>query len=112
MTMEQPDQEHCEACGSSTQALTSDRIAEYLVTIPGWSVVEENGEKQLRRTFTFEDFNHAMEFTNKLWKLAESEDHHPAILTEWGKVTVSWWTHAIGGLHRNDFVMASRTDLL
>jgi 4a-hydroxytetrahydrobiopterin dehydratase len=41
---------------------------------------------------------------------AEKEGHHPALLTEWGKVTVSWWTHDVGGLHQNDFIMAARTD--
>ena len=67
---------------------------------------------QLRREFTFRNFKEALAFTNRLGELAEAEFHHPAILTEWGKVTVSWWTHKIGGLHRNDFIMAARTDQL
>jgi 4a-hydroxytetrahydrobiopterin dehydratase len=54
----------------------------------------------------------ALDFTNKVGGLAEEEDHHPAILTEYGKVTVVWWTHAIKGLHRNDFIMAAKTDQL
>ena len=49
-------------------------------------------------------------FTNKVAKLAEEEDHHPEIVLEWGNVTVSWWSHKIKGLHKNDFICASKTD--
>jgi 4a-hydroxytetrahydrobiopterin dehydratase len=62
--------------------------------------------------FTFNDFAGALAFTNRVGALAEAEGHHPAILTEWGKVTVTWWTHAISGLHRNDFIAAAKTDAL
>ena len=51
-------------------------------------------------------------FTDEVGALAEEEGHHPAILTEYGKVTVRWWTHAIGGLHKNDFIMAAKVDEL
>ena len=54
----------------------------------------------------------ALAFTNKIGELAEAEAHHPAVLTEWGRTTVTWWTHKIKGLHRNDFVMAAKTDQL
>jgi 4a-hydroxytetrahydrobiopterin dehydratase len=50
-----------------------------------------------------------MDFTNQVAQVSNEEDHHPAILTEWGKVTVTWWTHKIKGLHRNDFIMAAKT---
>lgn len=53
-----------------------------------------------------------MAFTQKIAVLAEDENHHPAILTEWGKVTVLWWSHKINGLHVNDFIMAAKTDLI
>jgi 4a-hydroxytetrahydrobiopterin dehydratase len=74
--------------------------------------VEHKGIKRLERTFKFKDFAQALAFTNKVGELAESEGHHPAILTEWGKVTVAWWTHKIKGLHQNDFAMAAKTDRL
>jgi len=54
----------------------------------------------------------ALAFTNRVGALAEAEGHHPALLTEWGRVTVTWWTHKIRGLHRNDFIMAAKTDAL
>jgi 4a-hydroxytetrahydrobiopterin dehydratase len=51
-----------------------------------------------------------LDFTIRIGELAEQEDHHPVITTEWGRVTVTWWTHAIRGLHRNDFIMAAKSD--
>lgn len=80
--------------------------------IPDWRIIDMAGEQQLMREFRFPDFAAALVFTNQIAELAESENHHPALLLEYGKVTVRWWTHKIGGLHRNDFIMAARTDLL
>jgi 4a-hydroxytetrahydrobiopterin dehydratase len=65
---------------------------------------------QLERVFLFKNFKHALAFTNAVGEIAEAEGHHPGLLTEWGKVTVTWWSHSIKGLHRNDFIMAARTD--
>lgn len=78
--------------------------------IPDWQILEEKGEQRLQRVYHFPDFKVALEFTQRVGLEAEKEGHHPALLTEWGKVTVTWWTHAINGLHRNDFIMASKTD--
>ena len=58
------------------------------------------------------NFIEAMAFTNKIAMIAEKEDHHPLIVTEWGRVKVQWWTHKIKGLHKNDFIMAAKTDAL
>jgi 4a-hydroxytetrahydrobiopterin dehydratase len=92
--------------------MTTEQLHEHLSTIPDWQVVEEGGVKRLVKSFKFADFNEAMEFSCKVWKLAESEGHHPVILTEWGKTTVTWWSHEIGGLHLNDVIMAAKTDHL
>ena len=73
---------------------------------------DHGGVPRLVRTFRVRTFADALALTQRVGELAESEGHHPAILTEWGKVTVSWWTHAIRGLHRNDFLMAAKTDEL
>ena len=67
---------------------------------------------QLERAYAFRTFKHALVFTNAVGEIAETENHHPSLLTEWGKVTVTWWSHSIKGLHRYDFVMAARTDEL
>lgn len=98
------------ACRPDAPRLTDAEAAALLAHVPGWRVVEREGIRRLERVFTFPDFARALAFTNRVGALAEAEGHHPALLTEWGRVTVSWWTHAIGGLHRNDFVMAARTD--
>lgn len=66
----------------------------------------------MTRTYGFNNFTEAMSFSNRVAALAEEENHHPAIVTEWGKVTVSWWSHIIKGLHLNDFVMAAKTEEL
>ena len=74
--------------------------------------MEYDGVKRLERSYKFKDFAQALSWTNQVGQLAEAEGHHPALLTEWGKVSVTWWTHKIGGLHRNDFIMASKADAL
>jgi 4a-hydroxytetrahydrobiopterin dehydratase len=81
-----------------------------LAGTPGWDIVEVKGVKRLRRTVRFKGWQPAVDFANEVARLAEEADHHPRIVIEWGKVTVDWWTHAIGGLHRNDFVMAARVN--
>lgn len=102
--------ERCEACRADAPKVSEAELAELMGGIPDWQPVVEQGGLMLRREFAFRNFKEALAFTNRLGELAEAEFHHPAILTEWGKVTVTWWTHKIGGLHRNDFIMAARTD--
>jgi 4a-hydroxytetrahydrobiopterin dehydratase len=89
-----------------------EEIAELKPQIPDWQIIERDGIRQLERVFRLKDFAQALEFTNKVGALAEAEGHHPAVLTQWGSVTVTWWTHKIRGLHRNDFIMAAKTDRL
>ena len=100
----------CVACRGAEPTVTEAEIAEYEPLIPDWKIVEVAGVRRLERVFAFKDFAQALAFTNKVGELAEAEGHHPAILTEWGRVTVTWWTHKINGLHRNDFIMAAKTD--
>ncbi len=102
----------CEACRVGAPLATQREIEEYLPLIPQWRLHEVDGIKRLSRTFNFADFEQALAFTNQVGALAEAEGHHPAILTEWGRVKVSWWTHKIKGLHVNDFIMAAKTDEL
>ena len=84
-----------------------------LPQIPDWSIiVDDNGKRLLERQFTFRNFIKPMEFAILVVGVSEQQWHHPRIMVEWGKLTVSWSTYAIGGLHRNDFIMASKTDSL
>jgi 4a-hydroxytetrahydrobiopterin dehydratase len=85
-------------------------MAELHPQVPDWQIVERDQIKRLERAFKFKNFVEALQFTNRVGELAEEEGHHPALMTEWGRVTVTWWTHKIKGLHRNDFIMAAKTD--
>jgi 4a-hydroxytetrahydrobiopterin dehydratase len=103
-------EEKCVPCHGGVPPLNDAEIAQLLSEVPGWEVTEIENQKRLQRTFKFKDFAHALDFTNRIGQIAEAEGHHPLMVTEWGKVTVAWWTHAIGGLHRNDFIMAAKTN--
>jgi 4a-hydroxytetrahydrobiopterin dehydratase len=108
--MEALTEQKCTACHKDAPSVTEEEVAQLKPQIPNWDIVEEEGERRLKRTYKFPNFQKALEFTNRVGEAAEAEGHHPALLTEWGKVTVSWWTHAISGLHKNDFIMAAKTD--
>jgi 4a-hydroxytetrahydrobiopterin dehydratase len=102
----------CTACRGGEPTLTEAEVEELRPQVPGWEVVERDGVKRLERVFRFDDFAGALAFTDGVGERAEEAGHHPALLTEWGRVTVTWWTHKIRGLHQNDFIMAARTDEL
>lgn len=104
--------ERCEACRPDAPHVTERGIAELSPQIPEWKIVESEGFTRLERSFQFPDFVEALAFTNRVAEQAEQEGHHPDILTKWGTVTVTWWSHKIKGLHRNDFIMAAKTDAL
>lgn len=110
--MEELTKRKCEACRAGAPQVTDEEILKYKPNIPDWSISEAEGIKRLARAFKFRNFREALSFTNKVGVIAEEEGHHPVIVTEWGRVTVTWWTHAIKGLHINDFIMASKTDAL
>lgn len=92
--------------------LTQEQIEELLERLPGWTLRQVDGIPRIEKTYKLKDFAQALALTNRIGELAEQTGHHPALLTEWGKVTVSWWTHFLGGLHRNDLIMAARTEQL
>jgi len=100
----------CVACRAGEPVLSEGEIYVLQPQVPEWQVREVDGMKRLERVFKFKNFAQALEFTNKIGAIAEEEDHHPLIVTEWGKTTIQWWTHKIGGLHKNDFIMAAKTD--
>ena len=102
----------CEACRVGAPPATEQEIEEFMTPLPAWEVKETDGIKRLERRFKFKNFVQALAFTNKVGEIAEEQGHHPVITTEWGRTTVTWWTHKIKGLHRNDFIMAAKTDTL
>jgi len=110
--MDRLTDKHCEPCRSGAPTVTDEEFDRFRTQVPLWEAIESDGIRRLSRTFAFRNFAEALAFTNKVGTLAETEGHHPALLTEWGRVKVQWWTHKIGGLHRNDFIMAAKTDAL
>lgn len=110
--MKRLGEQNCEACRADAPQVSAEEQDSLLMELPNWEVVQQEGVSQLRRVYSFRNFVQGQAFTNRVADLAEAEGHHPAILLEYGKVTVRWWTHKIGGLHRNDFIMAARTDAI
>lgn len=104
--------QRCEVCRVGAPQATREEIEEYKPQIPDWEIIDVGGIDRLQRTYKFKNFAQALEFANKVGTIAEEQDHHPAILVEYGKVTVTWYTHKIEGLHANDFIMAARSDRL
>jgi len=102
----------CVPCRGGVPTLTDGEIASLQPEVPDWAVVEIGGVKRLRREFGFKNFREALDFAVRVGELAEREQHHPDLHVGWGKVAVETWTHKIHGLHRNDFVLAAKTDAL
>lgn len=102
----------CVACRGGDPMLTPAEIAGLHPQVAEWRIIDVDGINRLERVFKLKNYTEALAFTNKIAAIAEEEDHHPLIVLEWGRVTVQWWTHVVKGLHKNDFIMAARTDEL
>jgi 4a-hydroxytetrahydrobiopterin dehydratase len=100
----------CVPCRGGIPPLTEEKARELAAAVPEWVLVE-NGTRVFRR-FEFADFVAAMGFVNRVADLAEKEGHHPDIAIHWNKVELTLWTHKIGGLHENDFILAAKIDRL
>lgn len=102
----------CVPCEKGGPAATTDEIESYKPQVPDWDIVEVEGTQALKRVFRFKNFKDALTFVNQVGELAEAEYHHPTLVLDWGRVEVLWTTHKIKGLHKNDFAMAVKTDVL
>ena len=102
--------ERCVACRRDAPRVTDADIEELHPIVAEWELIEVGGVKRLHRSFRFRNFQQALDFSFSIGQMAEDEGHHPKLVTEWGRVTIDWWTHKIRGLHRNDFIMAAKTD--
>ncbi len=100
----------CVPCRGGVEPLGPDAARRMLSETPDWRL--EMDGKRLERGFEFRDFVEAMKFVNRVADLAESEGHHPDIAIHWNKVDLTLWTHKIGGLHENDFILAAKVDRL
>ncbi len=102
----------CEACEKGARALELEEQQTLLAQLTGWQRIQRENIAQLEKCYSFKNFKLAWAFANQVAELAEQEFHHPTIVAEWGKVTVTWWSHSIKGLHRNDFICAAKCDAL
>jgi 4a-hydroxytetrahydrobiopterin dehydratase len=98
----------CVPCRGGVPPLKGDELRDLAGQLAhGWAVVDEH---HLEKEFTFPDFKTALAFTNKVGEIAEEQGHHPDILTAWGKVRVTVWTHKAGGLTESDFIFAAKVE--
>ncbi|MCP4984467.1 MAG: 4a-hydroxytetrahydrobiopterin dehydratase [Gammaproteobacteria bacterium] len=99
----------CEACRAEAPKISDEDLNALMPDIADWNVVVD-GVMQLSREFGFSNFEQAMAFSKRVGDIAEAVNHHPVILTEWGRVKVTWWSQRIQGLHKNHLIMAACTD--
>jgi len=104
--------EKCDTGGSNLKALSSDEAQALLEQLDGWKRVVTDGVSHLQKTYRVKDFAAALGLANRIGELADQLDHHPTLRVEWGRLAIDWWTHSVGGLSRNDFIMAAKTDRL
>jgi len=101
----------CEACTIDAPLVDKKRYTELLKDLDSWEIIYGD-VNILSKTYLFDSYEESVKFSMDIAKLAENEDHHPAILLEWGSVRVQWWSHKIKGLHMNDFICAAKTEAL
>ncbi len=99
----------CEPCKGSDQKASEEDQQLWLKELDGWQIVDKKGVKQLLKVYKTNNFLSSLSLAQQIGELAEKVDHHPALLVEWGSLTVRWWTHSLRGLHKNDFIMAKKT---
>lgn len=108
-------QKHCIPCEGGTPPLSNEQEDEMLKQVQhdndGWLLLRD-GTHRLRKQFTFANFKEAIAFVNKVAEVAESEGHHPDIYVYYNKVQLDLFTHAVGGLSENDFIMAAKVNSL
>lgn len=102
---------HCKELPKGTPALSDAESEANLTAVPGWKL-ERAGTPRLTKRFEFKDFLGAMAFVTRLAMVAESEQHHPDFSVHYNRVDVASWTHSVGGLSENDFILAAKLDAL
>jgi 4a-hydroxytetrahydrobiopterin dehydratase len=102
-------QKRCQPCEGGVPACPLDAVHQHLAGLPGWELTHEG--KRIRKHWQFKNFVRAMEFLNRVAEIAETEGHHPDLhLESYRQVYIEIWTHAIGGLSENDFILAAKIE--
>jgi len=100
----------CTPCRGGIPPMPENKVTQMLPSVPGWELIIDDGYEKIRRRYKFKNFVEAMKFTNMVAEIAEEEGHHPDIFISWNIVELTLWTHAINGLHENDFILAAKID--
>lgn len=100
----------CVPCEGGVEALAAQQVQQMLADVPGWQLAADG--KSISRRYTYKNFKKPLALVNKVGELAEFEGHHPDIMLGWGYAEFKMWTHSIGGLHQNDFVIAREINRL
>lgn len=102
----------CEPCAAGTAPLAGEELQRLLGQLAGWSLTGAAGAggQRLEKEYRFKDFRQALAFVNRVGEVAEAEGHHPDLELGWGRVKIVLWTHSIGGLSENDFIVAAKAD--
>ncbi|MEX0616864.1 MAG: 4a-hydroxytetrahydrobiopterin dehydratase [Candidatus Woykebacteria bacterium] len=108
--MENLANKKCVPCEGGVPSLKDEEVKEFITKVVGWNLEEEDGHKQISKTFKFKNFRESLDFVNTVGKIAEGEGHHPDIHIHYNRVTLVNYTHAISGLHENDFILAAKID--
>jgi len=104
------DEKSCVPCKGGIPPLDKEKAEHLLPEVPKWRIIDDN--TKIRRNYAFDNFVDALAFVNKIGDLCESEGHHADITFGWGYCTIIFYSHKIGGLHENDFIMAAKSDKL
>jgi 4a-hydroxytetrahydrobiopterin dehydratase len=104
--------QQCQVCHADAQPYNPQQIKQHLAQLSDWQLIDAEAIPRLFRSYRFKNFVTALAFTNRVGAMAEQQGHHPDLLTRWGGVEVSWWSHSVKGLHRNDFICAAKTEQL
>ena len=102
---------HCVPCEGGIPPMSEQEEDQFINEVSEWILVRD-GEHKIIKNFRLDDFENAMKFVDEVADVAEDEGHHPDICIHYNKVDMELFTHAIGGLHENDFIMASKIDKL
>jgi len=107
--MSELTEKQCVPCEGGVPPLEQDEVEELLTEVNNWDFIDESPPK-IQKEYKFKDFKESMEFVNNVAELAESEGHHPNIDINYNRVNIVLYTHAIDGLHENDFILAAKVD--
>lgn len=103
-------EEMCEPITANSVPVTDEEAQRLLETLPGWQIVFEDGINKLRYEFQFKGYLQVLVFTNRLSDVSMGQGHYPLVVFKRDKATVTWWTQKMQNMHRNDFIMAAKTE--